>query len=142
MSLGDLYREVILDHYQRPRHRGSLPGATVSVGLNNPVCGDEIVLQLLVRDGRVAAASFAGQGCAISQASASMMTEAVRGLSVDEVRTLLGEFRTMVKTGVAPDDWGDLAALAGVVQFPTRVKCAMLAWEALERSLDQSPTDG
>lgn len=133
MSLDDLYREVILDHYRSPRNRGTLPDPTVVVELSNPLCGDEITLALKVEGGVVQAARFTGRGCSISQSSASMMTEAAQGKPVDEVLRLIGRFQGMMRGEVHPDDadLGDLEALQGVAKFPVRIKCALLPWEAL-----------
>ncbi|BAS27253.1 Fe-S cluster assembly sulfur transfer protein SufU [Limnochorda pilosa] len=136
-----LYREVILQHSQHPRNRGMLADAGAAVRLNNPSCGDRIELFLKVSpDQRVEEVRFEGRGCSISQASASMMTERVRGLSLDEALGLAERFRQMVRgdAEAAQDErLGDLVALQGVSRFPVRVKCAVLAWEALERSIDQ-----
>ena len=139
MSLEALYRELILDHYRSPRNRGPLPDASVTVHLHNPLCGDEITLSLRVEGNRIQQARFAGHGCSISQASASMLTEAVKGRSLDEARSLMEEVVRLVKGERPAGDGslGDLEALSGVSQFPVRVKCALLAWEALDRSLAQ-----
>jgi len=138
VQLGELYREVILDHYRRPRNKGTLEAPSVSVDLNNPTCGDEITLQLAVEDGRVQKARFSGRGCSISQASASMMTQQVQGKTVDEAREMIDRFKQMMRGDeAAGESLGDLVALHGVAKFPVRVKCALLAWEALERSLEQ-----
>ncbi|MBE3578229.1 MAG: SUF system NifU family Fe-S cluster assembly protein [Limnochordales bacterium] len=137
MSLDDLYRELILDHYRNPRNFGRLPEANTSVHLKNPTCGDEIDLQLLVADGRIVRAAFSGQGCSISQASASMMTEAITGKSVEEARAILEDFERMMHGEAVLRDMGDLASLEGVARFPVRIKCALLAWEGLDKSLKQ-----
>jgi nitrogen fixation NifU-like protein len=136
-NLEDLYREVILEHYRSPRNRGRLDGPdTVGVQLQNPTCGDEIELYLALRGGRVQDARFTGRGCSISMASASMMTEALKGRSVEEAVALSRAFKAMLR-GEPPDaGLGDLVALAGVAQFPVRVKCATLAWNAMLRALD------
>ncbi len=136
--LQQLYQEIILDHYAHPRNRGRLEGAEVVVEGVNPSCGDEISLFARVRDGVVEEVRFEGKGCSISQASASMMTEAVRGRSLAEVRELLERFRRMMH-GEPPDEQalGELVALQGVRRFPVRVKCATLAWVALERGLSE-----
>src|SRR5690606_12918682 len=129
MSLDDLYREVILDHYRAPRNKGRLEDATVVVDLKNPVCGDEIALYLKLDGGRVEAVRFEGRGCSISQASASMMTQAVRGKSLEEALELIERFKGMVRGELAVEeaDLGDLEALHGVSKFPVRIKCAVLA---------------
>ena len=140
MSLDDLYKEVILDHYKAPRNKRDLPGATVSCHRNNPLCGDEITLHARVDDGGVAEVAFEGQGCSISQASASMLTEAVTGLSVGEAEELTERFRGMMEGRVDPDEdtFGDLMALKGVVKYPVRIKCAVLAWDVLQEALEDT----
>jgi nitrogen fixation NifU-like protein len=138
-ELKDLYAEVILDHGRRPRNFGPLPGADRRANGWNPLCGDKIALGLKVADGRVAEARFEGSGCAISTASASLMTEAVRGRSPDEIGTLFDRFHDLVtgKAGVEGDrSLGKLAAFAGVAEFPVRVKCATLPWHTLKAALD------
>jgi nitrogen fixation NifU-like protein len=136
-ALGALYQELILDHYRRPRHRGEMEAPDVEVRMNNPTCGDEIVLQLRVRGGTVEEVRFAGQGCSISQASASMMAQQVAGRPLAEADTLAERFRAMLHgdAEAAKDRaLGDLRALAGVAKFPVRVRCAMLAWNALDEA--------
>jgi nitrogen fixation protein NifU and related proteins len=144
VSLDDLYKEVILDHYKSPRNKRGLPDATVSLHKNNPLCGDEITVHARLGDGRVAKIAFEGQGCSISQASASMMTEAVQGLSTEDAGGLAGEFRGMMEGRVDPDEdqFGDLMALKGVVKYPVRIKCAVLAWDVLEDALRESGPAG
>ncbi|MDR7483555.1 MAG: SUF system NifU family Fe-S cluster assembly protein [Armatimonadota bacterium] len=137
MALDDLYREVILDHYAHPRNRGRLDPADLTVEGTNPLCGDELVLSVRLQGERVAAARFEGRGCSISQASASMLTEAITGKSLDEVRGLIGQFKGMMRGAPPADALGDLAALQGVRKFPVRIKCATLAWVALEQGLDE-----
>ncbi len=137
MALDDLYREVILDHYAHPRNRGRLDPSDVSVEGANPLCGDELALYLRLRDGRVEEARFEGRGCSISQASTSMMTEAITGKTLDEVRALVGRFKGMMRGETPGDDLGELLALAGVRKFPVRIKCATLSWVALEQGLDE-----
>lgn len=138
IQLNELYREVIMDHYRSPRNKGELDNPTVSVELNNPLCGDEITLQLEVEDGTVKQARFSGQGCSISQASASMMTHQVQGKSLEEVGEMLVRFKQMMHGDEeAGKPLGDLLALHGVSKFPVRIKCALLSWEALERVLGQ-----
>jgi nitrogen fixation NifU-like protein len=136
--LQELYQEIILDHYAHPRNRGRLEGADVVVEGVNPSCGDEISLFARVRGGVVEEVRFEGKGCSISQASASMMTEVVRGKSLAAVRALFERFRRMMH-GEPPDEeaLGELVALQGVRRFPVRVKCATLAWVALERGLSE-----
>lgn len=137
MQLDDLYRQVIMDHYQHPRNQGELPDS-LNIDLRNPSCGDEITLKLLIRDGKVQDVRFRGSGCSISMASASMMTEAIKGQPVEEALQLNLLFRDMI-TGhdVDTDKLGDLEALQGVSKFPARIKCATLAWQALEKATRQ-----
>lgn len=138
VKLNDLYRDVIMDHYRRPRNKGTLEEPSVSIDLNNPVCGDEISLKLLVRDGRIEKARFMGRGCSISQASASMMAQQVEGKTLAEAEEMIARFKQMMRGDEkAGETLGDLIALHGVSKFPVRVKCALLSWEALERSLEQ-----
>jgi nitrogen fixation NifU-like protein len=132
--LASLYQELILDHYRRPRGRGELDGATRTVHMRNPSCGDEIRLQLRVEDDRIADVRFTGEGCSISQASVSMLTQLVRGRTVEEALALARRFTAMMHgdAEAARDRaLGDLRALAGVARFPVRVKCALLGWDAL-----------
>ena len=154
MDLEDLYREIILDHYRSPRNRGELesPPAHRVEGFN-PLCGDEIVVTLLVDEGQVTDIKFAGSGCSISQSSASLMSSAVKGKSIDEVRQLIRTFKSMMSIHEASLDGaskdgdgaelvdvrkiGELAALQGVVKFPVRIKCATLGWNALAQGLDE-----
>lgn len=144
-GLEDLYREIILDHYRSPRNRGELPPpATHAVG-HNPLCGDEIEVYLDVRDGVVQDIKVGGQGCSISQSSASMMSQAVKGKTVDEVRALVHKFKSMMSIEELSDadaeadvKLGDLEALQGVVKFPVRIKCAVLSWNTLTEALAQA----
>jgi nitrogen fixation NifU-like protein len=138
VALDDIYKEVILDHYKSPRNKRELPGAELRCTANNPLCGDEITVYAHVDDGTVAQVTFDGAGCSISQSSASMMTEAVSGSSVDHARRLAGEFRGMMAGDVEPDEqeFGDLVALKGVVKYPIRIKCAVLAWDVLQDALE------
>ena len=151
-GLEDLYREIILDHYRNPRNRGELevPPAHRTEGFN-PLCGDEVVITVEVDDdGSVADIRIAGQGCSISQSSASMMSAAVKGRTVAEVRDLTTAFKAMMSiheseidgSGVPPTEppevaLGDLEALRGVVKFPVRIKCATLSWNTLGQALDE-----
>jgi len=131
-DLEDLYQEVILDHNKRPRNFRVIDNGQKAEGYN-PLCGDRVTVYLQVKDGRIEDASFQGSGCAISKASASLMTDSVKGKTLEEAEALLEQFQRMI-TG-APDEpaqqLGKLAALAGVRQFPMRVKCASLAWHTL-----------
>ncbi len=153
-GLEDLYREIILDHYRSPRNRGELesPPARVAEG-HNPLCGDEITIYIDV-DGEGAEATVSdvkvsGQGCSISQSSASMMSQAVKGKKVPEVRAIVRRFKGMMSiddTGSAEESDGDIAlgdleALQGVVKFPVRIKCATLSWNTLLQALDAQPDD-
>jgi nitrogen fixation NifU-like protein len=136
--LSALYQEVILDHYRRPRNKGTLAEPTGSASLRNPLCGDEVDVQVEIRDGTVADVKFSGRGCSISQASASMMTELVKGRTPEEVRALGERFAQMIRgdaTAATDDALGQARALSGVSRFPTRVRCAMIAWEAMMRSM-------
>ncbi|MSW20764.1 MAG: SUF system NifU family Fe-S cluster assembly protein [Actinobacteria bacterium] len=142
-GLEDLYREIILDHYRTPRNRGALetPPAVVAQG-HNPLCGDEIQVYLFVEDGVVRDVKVGGQGCSISQSSASMMTQAVKGKPVADAHRVLDAFRRMMGLEVdgEPEDvnLGDLEALQGVVKVPVRIKCATLAWTTLAQAMDEA----
>lgn len=137
MSLDELYKEVILDHYQRPRNRGRLEQPTIATRGHNPLCGDEIELSLAIADGIIERAAFTGRGCSISQASASMLTEAVAGRSLGEAEAKAEAMKAMMTgEGPAPAEDEDLAALQGVRRYPVRVKCALLPWSALEEAID------
>jgi nitrogen fixation protein NifU and related proteins len=133
-QLSALYQELILDHYRRPRNKGTLEGATHTVSLNNPLCGDEIDLQLRVDNDTIKEARFVGRGCSISQASASMMTQLLKDRTVPQAIALAERMGAMMQgdDGAARDKaLGDLRALAGVSKFPVRIKCALLPWNAL-----------
>lgn len=134
MSLQSLYQELILQHYRRPRNRGEIEAPDATVHLHNPVCGDEIILQLRVHGNHIEQVRFQGQGCSISQASASMMTQLVEEKSIEEAAALAARFTEMMhgsEEAARDKSLGDLRALAGVSKFPVRIKCALLAWEAL-----------
>lgn len=132
----ELYRELILQHYRRPKNRGHLPAATLRAEGANPVCGDEISIELEMNDGRISRAAFDGQGCSISQASASMLTESITGRTVAEAQAIAAAFERMLVKGAPPDpELGDLEAFQGVAKFPVRVKCALLGWKVLDRAL-------
>lgn len=145
MALEDLYREVILDHYRNPRNRGRLDAADATAEGMNPLCGDEINLELRFEDGKVAEVAVDGQGCSISQASASMMSEAIKGRTREEIFDLLARFRGMMSLedgtdpGIDPERpgaaLGDMEALQGVRQYPVRIKCAALGWTVLQDAL-------
>ncbi len=135
-----LYQDLILDHYRRPRNRGALEGADVEVVMRNPLCSDDIELRLAFDGDRVRAARFTGQGCSISQASASMMTQLLKGKTTAEVEQLAQRFTQMIQGDQAAaqdSSLGDLRALAGVAKLPVRVKCALLAWGALAEGMAQ-----
>jgi len=137
VGLDDIYKEVILDHYKNPRNKREMPEASLTCSRNNPLCGDEITVFVHAEDGKVHEVSFVGQGCSISQSSASMMTEAVAGKHVEDVRRLIADFRSMMAGELDPseDEFGDLVALKGVVKYPIRIKCAVLAWDVLQEAL-------
>ncbi len=137
VALDDIYKEVILDHYKNPRNKRPMPEAEFSCSRNNPLCGDEVTVFVHQRDGRIAAATFQGSGCSISQSSASMMTEAIQGRTLEDALALAAEFRGMMAGEVDPDEdrLGDLVALKGVVKYPIRIKCAVLAWDVLQEAL-------
>jgi len=157
-GLEDLYREIILDHYRSPRNRGELPSPPAArVEGFNPLCGDEIVVYVDAHDGVVHDIRIGGQGCSISQSSASMMSAAVKGKTLDEVRALTRAFKGMMSIheqsldGDDPEQpieadpdvkLGDLEALRGVVKFPVRIKCATLSWNTLLQALDEPVTGG
>ncbi len=153
-NLEDLYREIILDHYRSPRNSGELetPPAHKAEGFN-PLCGDEIVVYLLMGDDdTIADLKIGGQGCSISQSSASMMSAAVKGKTIDEARKVMRSFKGLMSIAEAGEDLaepttaeirelGDLAALRGVVKFPTRIKCATLSWNTLEQAMTEMGSD-
>jgi len=141
-QIAGLYQEMILDHYRRPRNKGVLENADASVTMKNPLCGDEIVLHVAFDGETIRDLSFSGRGCSISQASASMMTQLIKGKTTAEIDLLRARFREMVMGGAAADDassLGSLRSLSGVSKFPARVKCALLAWNALGTALDERP---
>ena len=137
MALDEIYKEVILDHYKNPRNKREMPDAPLTCSKNNPLCGDEITVYVNEEGGKVLEVTFVGQGCSISQSSASMMTEAVSGKTVDEVEALATDVRAMLSGDLEPDEdaFGELVALKGVVKYPVRVKCAVLAWDVLQEAL-------
>ncbi len=139
-ELDDLYRDIILDHYRHPRHKGHLASPSATHEGLNPLCGDEVTIEIAVRDGRIRDIAYMGSGCSISQSSASMMTEAVHGKPVAEVKSLIEGFTAMMRGSedVDPESLGDLEALSGVRKFPVRVKCATLAWHTLDEALAEA----
>ncbi|MBI4545968.1 MAG: SUF system NifU family Fe-S cluster assembly protein [Gemmatimonadetes bacterium] len=142
--LGSLYQELILDHYKHPRNKGELEGATAEVHMNNPVCGDDIRLQLRVAGERIEDARFLGQGCSISQASVSMMTQLLKGKTTAEAVALADRFKQMMHgdpEAARDRALGELRALAGVSRFPVRIKCALLGWNAAEELINRLPQE-
>ena len=148
MGLEELYREVILDHYRNPRNQGHLDSPDATAQGVNPLCGDEISIDLTIEDGVVSAVAVEGQGCSISQSSASMMTEAIKGKSRTDIDDIVSKFRQMMSiedgddAGLDPERpgsvLGDIEALQGVRKYPVRIKCANLAWTTLMEALEQS----
>lgn len=139
-ELDDLYRELILDHYRSPRNKGQLPKASARAEGFNPLCGDEIEIDVDIEGGVIDDIAFRGRGCSISQASGSMMTDAVKGHTVAEARDLVEAFRHMMtEPGSMDTDLGDIEAFQGVARFPVRVKCATLAWRVLEDAISEKP---
>jgi len=138
-NLDALYRRVIMDHYKKPRNRGVLEDGSHTINMNNPTCGDRIQLTFKVENGIVEDARFEGEGCSISMSSASMMTQAIKGKKVEDALQLSQIFSDMM-LGKEPDDsidLGDIEALQGVSKFPARIKCATLAWKAMEKGLKE-----
>ncbi|CAN5212708.1 SUF system NifU family Fe-S cluster assembly protein [soil metagenome] len=131
----DFYKEIVLDHYQRPRNKGKLENADLEEHLNNPLCGEEVTVYANLRDGRLDEVAFTGRGCSISQASASMLAEHLSGKSREEAGKEIEAFLEMMRTEER-EELGDLAALKGVVQTLNRIRCATLAWDALKRGLE------
>ncbi|MDQ0177744.1 Fe-S cluster assembly sulfur transfer protein SufU [Bacillus chungangensis] len=140
-NLDTLYRQVIMDHYKNPRNKGQLQDGSLTIDMNNPTCGDRIHLTLKVDDGKITDAKFDGEGCSISMASASMMTQLIIGKNVKTALQLSQLFSNMMQgkdygEDIA-DDLGDIEALQGVSKFPARIKCATLAWKAMEKGLKE-----
>lgn len=140
-NLDQLYRAVIMEHYKKPRNKGFLDENNVTIDMNNPTCGDRIHLTLKVTDGIVEDAKFDGEGCSISMSSASMMTEVIKGRKIEEALELAQIFSKMMLGEEIDedilDDLGDVAALQGVSKFPARIKCATLAWKAMEKGVSE-----
>ena len=137
-QLNSLYQQLILEHYRNPRNKGEMDDSQVEVHMRNPSCGDEIKLQLRVEHGRIADVRFTGQGCSISQAAVSMMTQLLKGKPVDDVGSMADRFTEMMhgdEEAAKDRRMGDLRALAGVSRFPVRVKCALLGFDALQEAL-------
>ena len=138
-NLDNLYRRVIMDHYKNPRNRGIIEDGSLTIDMNNPTCGDRIQLTIKVDDGIVSNARFDGEGCSISMSSASMMTQAIKGMKIEEALNLSTVFSEMMLGKEYDDDidLGDIEALQGVSKFPARIKCATLAWKAMEKGLKE-----
>jgi nitrogen fixation NifU-like protein len=138
-NLDNLYRRVIMDHYKNPRNRGILEDGSHTINMNNPTCGDRIQLTFKVVDGIVIDSRFEGEGCSISMSSASMMTQAIKGKKVEEAIKLSKIFSDIMQGKDYDDDidLGDIEALQGVAKFPARIKCATLAWKAMEKGLTE-----
>ncbi|MEG0260495.1 MAG: SUF system NifU family Fe-S cluster assembly protein [Kurthia sp.] len=138
-NLDQLYRSVIMDHYKNPRNKGSLENDAVTIDMNNPTCGDRIHLTLKVTDGIVEDAKFDGEGCSISMSSASMMTQIVKGKKIEEALELSEIFSNMMMGEDYSEkyDLEDIEALQGVAKFPARIKCATLAWKAMEKGVKE-----
>jgi len=142
-NLDTLYRQVIMDHYKNPRNRGQIEGDHLSVELNNPTCGDRIDLQLKIENGVVQDAKFEGEGCSISLSSASMMTQVIVGQTVEDALKMSQMFSDMMLGEEMEgyefnlDELGDIQALQGVAKFPARIKCATLAWKAMEQGVEK-----
>lgn len=139
LDLGMLYRRVIMDHYKNPRNRGVLEGNNLTINMNNPTCGDRIQLTMKVENGIVTDVKYEGEGCSISMSSASMMTQAIKGKKVEDALKLSKIFSNMMQSKEYDDDidLGDIEALQGVSKFPARIKCATLAWKAMEKGLSE-----
>ncbi len=144
-QLSSLYQQLILEHYRNPRNKAELDGKSVEIHMANPVCGDEIRLQLRIEGNEIAEAKFVGQGCSISQASVSMMTTLLQGRSLDEAGTLAERFTEMMhgdEAAAKDRALGDLRALQGVSKFPVRIKCALLGFDALQEALKKEVGGG
>jgi nitrogen fixation NifU-like protein len=140
-DLSDLYQQVILDHNRRPRNRGKLPTANRVAHGDNPTCGDQCSVYLQLEGDRIKDISFDGSGCAISQASASLMTTQLKGKTTAEAEKLFKDFHEIVTSGHPPEEISDVAAFAGVHAFPARIKCATLGWHAALNALKGDPVD-
>jgi nitrogen fixation NifU-like protein len=133
----DLYKEIVLDHFRRPRNKGELEGADVEQRVFNPLCGDEVTVYANLRDGGLAEVAFTGRGCAISQASASMLAESLQGKDREETEAEIAAFMEMMRGAEENEELGELAALKAIIQAPNRIRCATLAWEAMRRGLEE-----
>lgn len=142
--LDDIYQEVILDHYKNPRRKGSFDCPNKSCALYNPLCGDKVELFVNFDNDKIVRVGFSGKGCSISQAASSMMSELCEGKTINEAKLLIEDFRSLMRGEIDPEgspQLGDAVSLQGVRKFSARVKCAMLAWEAMEKVLEQSQDD-
>lgn len=137
-GMRDLHAQVIMDHSRRPRNRGELEGADLEHRVFNPLCGDEVTVYAAFEDGHVSDVRFTGRGCSISQASASMMTERLMGKSREEAESEIAGFKSRMKGEGEFDETEELAALGGVVKYPSRIRCATLAWDAFSEGLQES----
>ena len=139
-NLDSLYRQVIMDHYKKPRNKGILEDGSLTINMNNPTCGDRIQLTMKVEDGIVTDSKYDGEGCSISMSSASMMTQAIKGKKIEDALKLSSIFSDMMLGKDYDDDidLGDIEALQGVAKFPARIKCATLAWKAMEKGLNEN----
>lgn len=136
--LQELHKEIILDHSQHPRNWGNIPDATLEEHLLNPLCGDEVTVYAVFDENRVSEVRFTGRGCAISQASASMMTEKLVGKSREEAGAEIEDFKSMMIGDKAFPEQDELTALKGVIRYPSRIRCATLAWTAFQQGIDKS----
>ena len=145
LNLNSLYQDLILDHYRKPRNKGELPEKTVEIHMANPVCGDEIRLQLQIEEGKIVEARHVGQGCSISQAAVSMMTNLIRGRELSEAEGVAERFTAMMhgdEEAARDRTMGDLRALQGVSKFPVRIKCTLLAFDALQEAIKKERAEG
>lgn len=142
-QLDTLYRQVIMDHYKKPRNKGVLEDSSITVDMNNPTCGDRIRLTMKEEDGKITDVKFDGEGCSISMASASMMTQLIKGKDKETAIKLANEFYDMIQGKESDEDTDleDAHALQGVSKFPARVKCATLAWKAMEKGFKEETND-
>lgn len=157
MALDELYQEILLDHYKQPRNKGRLAVSDLDVELKNPFCGDEILLTIRFEQDRIQDVAFEGHGCVISQASASLMTDKIKGMTIAEAESVIERFSQMLKQEsddhgehtcdghcrhrFSDDELDELNAFQGVCEYPTRVKCAMLAWRSLQQALERYKAD-
>jgi nitrogen fixation NifU-like protein len=141
LNLNSLYQQLILDHYRKPRNKGELPEKTVEIHMANPVCGDEIRLQLQIEGDTIVEARHVGQGCSISQAAISMMTNLIKGKPIEHAETVAAKFTALMHGDEEPardKALGDLRALQGVSKFPVRIKCALIGFDALQEAIKKT----